>query len=640
FGEFDYEIKYIPGEKNKLADALSRLYEGDAPGTVRAESEYVPTDEEDGGISAYNVEINKKAPLTIPLLVGDKALGAQISCMAPEAVAPEKVIGAEQLQLRRSAREHKPVQRLEISHAPTHQRKKHVPKWKLNKLQKRVKKPSNEMKEEEPKGEIANDDKQEPAGGKIEHEQKETVGAEEKTHTTNVKTTENKEKSEELTTLPKLHVFANPEGHITDVLQGRYVEDEFFKAIEANPSQFRNFIMEDNLIYIKSDLGRVLCIPNIKEGKELMREIESYRTVKHLDVLDEYLELQGVSNVLGLNWTAEYGDLEQAFGPEEEETGLGEEREEGQESTKARTPMEVNAIDIGSFILDSIKDIITRRDSSPSHYTPMPRHLLPRINTEALDELSLAYAFTGAELVKFSTYCRMNSLYRSGKTRSHPGPEPACYQEFCMMLSLLANAERKVQPTVSAENLSTLEDAIRDLREMVERAGLSNRSRSTTSAYTSKPPSQAPTAPRALRKPLADRIGNRPKPYEQPRTHTRGGEKHKRFWEGRNAEEKGSRGVQSTRSAEPVLTTTASEAERPTTDAETEGKADNNSMGNPEVAGTGIGGRNVEMDRGIADTVSGGTGTSDQRSIRQREDDWGLEEIIADEDRLPFDEYA
>ncbi|KAG8726965.1 hypothetical protein FRC11_014133, partial [Ceratobasidium sp. 423] len=240
FGEFDYEIKYIPGEKNKLANALSRLYEGDAPGTVQAESKYVPTDEEDGGISAYNVEINKKAPLTIPLLVGDEALGAQISCAAPEAMAPEN---------------------------------KHVPKWKLNKLQKRVKKPPNEMKEEEPKGEIANDDKQEPAGGEIEHEQKETIRAEEKTHTTNVKTTENKEKSEELTTLPKLHVFANPEGHITNVLWGRYVEDEFFKTIEANLSQFRNFIVEDNLIYIKSDLGRALCIPNIKEGKELIWEI-------------------------------------------------------------------------------------------------------------------------------------------------------------------------------------------------------------------------------------------------------------------------------------------------------------------------------------------------------------------------------
>ncbi|KAG8708725.1 hypothetical protein FRC11_006232 [Ceratobasidium sp. 423] len=342
--------------------------------------------------------------------------------------------------------------------------------------------------------------------------------------------------------------------------------------------------------------------------------------VKHLDALDEYLELQGISNVLGLNWMAEYGDLERAFGPEEEETGLGEEKEEGQESTKARTPMEVNAIDIGSFILDSIKNIITRQDSSPSHYTPMPRHLLPRINTKALNELSLAYAFTGAELVKFSTYHCLNSLYCSGKTRSHPGPEPACYQEFRMMLLLLADTKRKVQPTVSAENLLTLEDAIQDLREM--------------------PPLQAPTTPRVLRKPLADHIGNRPKPYEQPWMHTRGREKHKQFWEGRNAEEKGSQGVQSTRNAEPVLTMTTSETEWPTTSAEAEGKADNNPAGNSKAAGTSVRSGNDEMDRGTADTVPGGAGTSDQHSIRQREDDWGLEEIIADEDWLPFDEYA
>ncbi|KEP45020.1 Pol polyprotein/retrotransposon [Rhizoctonia solani 123E] len=52
FGEFDYKIKYIPGETNKLADALSWVYEGDAPGTVRAASKYITMDDEEGDISA------------------------------------------------------------------------------------------------------------------------------------------------------------------------------------------------------------------------------------------------------------------------------------------------------------------------------------------------------------------------------------------------------------------------------------------------------------------------------------------------------------------------------------------------------------------------------------------------------------
>ena len=38
--EFDFEVIYVPGVENVLADALSRMYSNDAPGTVRARSEY------------------------------------------------------------------------------------------------------------------------------------------------------------------------------------------------------------------------------------------------------------------------------------------------------------------------------------------------------------------------------------------------------------------------------------------------------------------------------------------------------------------------------------------------------------------------------------------------------------------------
>ena len=39
--EFDFEIKYIPGDTNGLADVLLRIYSDEPKGVVRAESELV-----------------------------------------------------------------------------------------------------------------------------------------------------------------------------------------------------------------------------------------------------------------------------------------------------------------------------------------------------------------------------------------------------------------------------------------------------------------------------------------------------------------------------------------------------------------------------------------------------------------------
>ena len=44
--DFDFEVIYIEGTKNVFADALSRIYEGDPPGTVRSRSEYVELDQD------------------------------------------------------------------------------------------------------------------------------------------------------------------------------------------------------------------------------------------------------------------------------------------------------------------------------------------------------------------------------------------------------------------------------------------------------------------------------------------------------------------------------------------------------------------------------------------------------------------
>ncbi|SJL09568.1 uncharacterized protein ARMOST_12948 [Armillaria ostoyae] len=44
--DFDFDVEYMPGAENILSDALSRMYASDAPGTVRAPSEYTQYDED------------------------------------------------------------------------------------------------------------------------------------------------------------------------------------------------------------------------------------------------------------------------------------------------------------------------------------------------------------------------------------------------------------------------------------------------------------------------------------------------------------------------------------------------------------------------------------------------------------------
>lgn len=61
--EFYFEVVYVPGTKNILSDALSRLYCNDSPSTVRARSEYTYHDIIDNNNLGTHL-------VTMPLLVG------------------------------------------------------------------------------------------------------------------------------------------------------------------------------------------------------------------------------------------------------------------------------------------------------------------------------------------------------------------------------------------------------------------------------------------------------------------------------------------------------------------------------------------------------------------------------------------
>jgi len=80
-GEFDFDVKYLPGVENILPDALSCMYVFDAPGTVRAASEYTEHDVENGLQTMAHL-------ISMPLVVGQEALASSPQRSAQVASKP------------------------------------------------------------------------------------------------------------------------------------------------------------------------------------------------------------------------------------------------------------------------------------------------------------------------------------------------------------------------------------------------------------------------------------------------------------------------------------------------------------------------------------------------------------------------
>ena len=213
---FTFRVVYIEGSENVVADALSRLYSNDSPGTLRARSEFTYHDVVDD--DTLKVEVVEDSDVS-PVLAGIEA----------------------RVVTRRGSR----VRRLTEKAAAG--------------------------RTESPAMEVAPRVKNRPIiRGSLEGGNRGTTT--DTTTATNVpgtptsnrevsNTLENDDQGQEHTETLPLLTQSNLGVDFLSELRGAYDKDPMFRVILEKPNEYRNFEVNDRLIYLKESERRVLCIP-------------------------------------------------------------------------------------------------------------------------------------------------------------------------------------------------------------------------------------------------------------------------------------------------------------------------------------------------------------------------------------------
>ena len=240
---FTFEVIYIAGSENVVADALSRIYSNDSAGTMRTRSEFT-----------YHDIVNEDCETTVenlPVLAGIEA----------------------RIATRQSSRVRKPSQKAamaaEQSPAVTEIPTPVKPAAKISKKSRLV-----------PRG------PQPPAeateGGNTEHNTQNTE--QEPLQEPRAAATDNDQIENDNTFLNIVSQSAQGLDLLTE-LRGKYELDSAFQPIIAKPKDFRNFEVNDQLIYLKTAERKVLCIPKIVIQGRSAREIvisEAHSMLAHL----------------------------------------------------------------------------------------------------------------------------------------------------------------------------------------------------------------------------------------------------------------------------------------------------------------------------------------------------------------------
>jgi hypothetical protein len=240
---FDFEVVYIPGTENVVADALSRMYSNDALGTVRARSEYTYFDVVNEDMEVITDDL--------PILAGIEAVVESHHRKRREIPPAETGRPETSREFASRVRDHF------VLRGPDERKEGGIP-VPTKQLVARAASPSPSPKN----------------------------------------------KSTDTVTVDSSSL-SNPKGHLPNLdqptlvdlinssiggidllkeMRGKLAEDALFKIILDKPDEYRNFKLEDGLLYLLKDKP-LLCIPKLMIRNRSIREIviaEGHSLLAHL----------------------------------------------------------------------------------------------------------------------------------------------------------------------------------------------------------------------------------------------------------------------------------------------------------------------------------------------------------------------
>ncbi|SJL14216.1 uncharacterized protein ARMOST_17672 [Armillaria ostoyae] len=240
-GEFDFKVEYVPGAENVLADALSRLWSNESPGTVHGRGAYTYHDVVDNdSIETHGV--------SMPVLVSVEA-----ACLVPEGVLPEGIgLDFNAMSLRTSRQVSACARGLDNVIVPGKlgERKASASSRRRRKEGEGVKDVPSKLKPNLPEQLVPENEAFEHADAQDELE----VKVQDETKLAEAKSSSSTEHQVPQTQPPVedvnpsrnaslIDVLANglPKIDLSFVLRDRYAGDTLFQKILAKPKDFRNF---------------------------------------------------------------------------------------------------------------------------------------------------------------------------------------------------------------------------------------------------------------------------------------------------------------------------------------------------------------------------------------------------------------